>query len=149
SPQGPFGPRPPVSTPCQTKPCGAGTMKKILVVALAAGGGHAALLAGFVAAYRGDLAAPVCVGRQWVGRAPYEPIHAGFDHYRYHGQSSSALARAPWRPHADIDFPGRQLRILYPAVSWLFSGGDARRLLWVMPAVNLVAIAGLGALGAL
>jgi hypothetical protein len=124
-------------------------MKRILIPALVAGVGHAALLTGFVAAHRGDLAALVCVGREWIGRAPYELIRIGFNHYGYDGQFYYALARAPWRPHADIDFRGRQLRILYPAVSWLFSGGDAGRLLWVMPAVNVAAIAGLGALGAL
>jgi hypothetical protein len=43
----------------------------------------------------------------------------------------------------------RHLRILYPLVGWLLSGGDALRLLWVLPAINLGAIAALAAVGAL
>jgi hypothetical protein len=38
--------------------------------------------------------------------------------------------------------------VLYPALCWLFSGGDPYLLLWVMPAVNLVVFAGLAGLGA-
>ena len=43
----------------------------------------------------------------------------------------------------------RQARILYPVVSWLLTGGDPFLLIWVMPFVNLLAVAGLAALGAL
>jgi hypothetical protein len=123
-------------------------MKRILIPAVVIAAAHAVLLGAFVAAYRGDLAALVCVGQEWVGRAPYEAVRIGFDRFGYDGQFYYALARAPWRRHDDIDHPGRQLRILYPAVSWLLSNGNPQRLLWVLPGVNLAAIAGLGALGA-
>jgi hypothetical protein len=118
---------------------------------LAAAAMHAALLAGYVAAQRGDPAVLVCVGRERAGRAPYEAVRVGFERFGYDGQFYYALARAPWRRHdMGIDFaPGRHLRILYPALSWLASGGDARLLLWVMPAVNVLAIAGLAGVGAL
>ncbi len=126
-------------------------MKPILGPALVAAAVHAALLAGYVAAKGGDPAALVCVGEERMGRGPYETIRTGFERFGYDGQFYFALAQAPWRRHdIGIDFaPGRQMRILYPAVSWLFSGGDVGRLLWVMPAVNVLAIGGLAALGAL
>ncbi len=126
-------------------------MKNLVGPALAAAAFHAALLAGYVAAKGGDPAVLLCVGEERAGRSPYEIIRVGFERFGYDGQFYWVLARAPWRRHdSGIDFaPGRHLRILYPAVSWLFSGGDAARLLWVMPAVNLLAITGLAALGAL
>jgi hypothetical protein len=126
-------------------------MKYLLGPVLTAMAAHAALLAGYVAAKGGDPAALVCVGEERMGRAPYERIRIGFERFGYDGQFYFALARAPWRRHdLGIDFAaGRHLRILYPAVSWLLSGGDAGWLLWVMPAVNLLAIDGLAALGAL
>jgi hypothetical protein len=43
-----------------------------------------------------------------------------------------------------IDFAAfRHLRILYPAVGWLCSGGDPERLLWALPLINLLGIAAL------
>ncbi|HWG43261.1 MAG TPA: hypothetical protein VN688_10785 [Gemmataceae bacterium] len=112
---------------------------------------HAAVLAAYVAAFHGDLSALVCVARERLGQTPYEHIHTGFDRNGYDGQFYYAIARAPWSRHdLGIDAPAiRQARILYPAVSWLLSAGDAHRLLWVMPLVNLLAIAALAALGAI
>jgi hypothetical protein len=125
-------------------------MRRIVWPIVAAVGFHAALLAGYVAAFGGDLGALVCVGGERVGHAPYELIHHGFKQHGYDGQFYYALARAPWQRHlVGIDSaPIRQARILYPAVSWLLSGGEGERLLWVMPLVNLLAIAGLAGLGA-
>jgi hypothetical protein len=66
----------------------------------------------------------------------------------YDGQFYYAIARAPWRRHLDdVDVPARHLRILYPALCWLCSGGHAPLLLWVMPAVNLAAIGSIAGLG--
>jgi hypothetical protein len=119
-------------------------------IALVAATLHAALLAAYVVAFHNDLSALVCVARERLGQAPYEQIGTGFDRNGYDGQFYYALARAPWVRHGlDIDRPAvRQARILYPAVSWLLSGGDGRRLLWAMPLVNLLAIAALAGLGA-
>jgi hypothetical protein len=126
-------------------------MRRILGPALVAALLHALLLGGYVAAFGGDPAALVCVGKERMGRAPYEEIHLGFEKCGYDGQFYYALARDPWRPHASgLDFAAfRHLRILYPAAGWLLSGGDARLLLWVLPLVNLLAIAGLAGLGAM
>jgi hypothetical protein len=126
-------------------------MKAILGPAAAAAGVHALLLAAFVVCHHGDPAALLCVGHDRAGREPYEVIHIGFERFGYDGQFYYALARAPWTQHlAGIDFaPGRQMRILYPALAWLASGGDAHLLLWVMPAINVLAIGALAALGAL
>jgi hypothetical protein len=122
----------------------------LLLPALAATLVHAAFLAKQVHRYRGDLGALVCAGRDRVGQFPYERIHTAVGAVGYDGQYYYALAQAPWGWHQDdVDIPGaRQLRILYPAVCWLASQGDADRLLWVMPGVNLVVIAALAALGA-
>jgi hypothetical protein len=108
------------------------------------------LMAGYVAAFHGDLSALVCAAREVVGRPPYEQIDTGFDRNGYDGQFYYVLARAPWGSHAlELDVPAvRHARVLYPAICWALSGGDARVLLWTMPLVNLLAIAALTALGA-
>jgi hypothetical protein len=126
-------------------------MKSILGPAVVAAALHAALLGCFIACHGGDPAALVCVGNERAGKMPYEIIHLGFERFGYDGQFYYALARAPWAMHrVGIDFaPGRQMRILYPALAWAASGGDAWRLLWVMPAINVAAIGALAALGAL
>src|SRR5262249_55583318 len=61
-----------------------------------------------------------------------------------------AIARNPWVPHVhDVDSPAyRHSRILYTSLCWLLSGGNGFALIWVMPAVNLLAIAGMAWLGA-
>jgi hypothetical protein len=109
---------------------------------------HAALLAAYVARRGPDLGVLVCVSAARAGRPPFEAIATGRGR-GYDGQWYYAVARAPWRRHlGDLDAPARQLRILYPALCWLVSGGNARLLLGAMPAVNLAAIAGLAGLGA-
>jgi hypothetical protein len=126
-------------------------MKSILAPAAAAAAVHAFLLAAFVACHQGDPAALVCVGNERAGKEPYEVIHISFERFGYDGQFYYALARAPWTRHlVGIDFaPGRQMRILYPALAWVASGGDAHLLLWVMPIINILAIGALAAVGAL
>jgi hypothetical protein len=125
-------------------------MLRLVGPALVAALFHTAVLAAYVAAFHGDLSALVCVARERLGRAPYEHINVGFDRNGYDGQFYYAIARCPWqRQDRGIDAPAiRQARLLYPALSWLLSGGDARRLLWAMPLVNLLAIAALAAVGA-
>jgi hypothetical protein len=125
-------------------------MLRIARPALAAAGLHAAVLASYVAAFGGDLSALVCTAKERLGRPPYEGLRIGFDKNGYDGQFYYAIARAPWRRHdLGVDAPAvRQARILYPALSWLLSGGDALLLLWMMPLVNLLAIAALAGLGA-
>jgi hypothetical protein len=112
---------------------------------------HAGVMAAYVAAFHGDLSALVCVAREHLGQTPYEHIRTGFDRKGYDGEFYYAIARAPWHRHVfGGDVPAvRQARILYPALCWILSAGDPRLLLWVMPAVNVLAIAGLAALGAL
>jgi hypothetical protein len=125
-------------------------MRRLIGPVVVAAVFHVALLAAYVAAFHGDLSALVCVAHERLGRTPYEHIATGFDRNGYDGQFYYALARAPWGHHGrDIDVPAvRQARILYPALSWLLSAGDPSRLFWVMPLINLLAIAGLAALGA-
>jgi hypothetical protein len=110
---------------------------------------HAAVMAVYVAVFHGDLSCLVCVGDERVGAAPYEAIRTSFKKHGYDGQYYYAIARAPFQRHdIGIDFaPMRQSRILYPVLSWSVSGGDPQRLLWAMPLVNLLAIAGLAAVG--
>jgi hypothetical protein len=112
---------------------------------------HAALLGLFVAAYGGDLSALVCVDQTQIGSPPFECIHVGFPSGGYDGQFYYAIARNPWQRHQLVNEFGafRHQRLLYPALGWLFSGGDPQRLLGALPAINLAAIAGLTLLGVL
>jgi hypothetical protein len=124
-------------------------MAKYLGPAIAAALVHAALLMAYVRSQGGELAALVCVDVDRVGRPPYEALHVsrkgGYD-----GQYYYAIARAPWRRQSlGMDLPAlRHARILYPLASWMLSFGKTRLLPWAMPAVNLLAIAGLAATGA-
>lgn len=118
----------------------------LLVAAL-----HTAALVSYVGAYRGDLSALVCVNEGQIEQWPFEMIHVGFPKDGYDGQYYYVLARHPWSRHSRefLDFPSyRHARILYPALAWLFSGGDPVLLLWIMPAINLAAIIGLAWVGA-
>lgn len=125
-------------------------MRAILGPALAAAVAHAVLLGVYLAAHHGDPSALLCAALERIEKPPYETVHTGFPKMGYDGQFYYVLARAPWSAHTSgIDFaPGRHLRVLYPAIGWLVTGGDADRLLWALPAINLLAIAALAALGA-
>ena len=123
-----------------------------LAVAGAAAAWQAVLLLVYVLPFGGDPSVLVCVGQPDVGRQPYEAIRVGFGRCGFDGQFYYTLARDPWRPHgAPLDFPSyRHLRILYPALAWLLSGGgDPHGLLWALPAINVLSAAGLAGLGAL
>ena len=126
-------------------------MSKPFVPVVAAVALHLAILASFLAAYHGDPSALVCVDREQIGTAPYEEIHVGFPSGGYDGQFYYAIARNPWRRHEMVNEFGafRHQRLLYPALGWALSGGNPRLLLWVLPALNLAAIAGLSVLGVL
>jgi hypothetical protein len=110
---------------------------------------HVAFLAGYVL-FIGDVSCLVCAGRASIGRPPFEAVRVGIGDHGYDGQFYYVLARYPWQRHdVFVDAPAyRHVRILYPALAWLCSGGDAEGLLWVLPAINLAAIAALGGLGA-
>jgi hypothetical protein len=111
---------------------------------------HALLVAICVARNDADPSALVCGGTNRIGQQPYEAITKAMGPSGEDGQFYYSLARAPWQVHGqDIDHPGyRQLRILYPAVCWLWSGGHPRLLFYAMPALNLLAIAAMAGLGA-
>jgi hypothetical protein len=106
---------------------------------------HLGFLGNYLAAYGGDPSAFVCADRDKIGRPPFAAIRAGFPNGGYDGQWYYVIARRPWaRQSADtIDLPAyRQVRILYPALAWMLSGGgDPLGLFWVMPLINLAAIA--------
>lgn len=124
--------------------------KVVFWPAVAAAVLHAFFMARYAGRYNGDPAALICVAEARVSKAPFEAIRTGVGATGYEGQFYYALARSPWTVHdaAEIDAPAAQhLRVLYPAVCWLFSGGDPELLVWVMPAVNLLAIAALAGLG--
>jgi hypothetical protein len=103
----------------------------------------------YVCALGHDVSALVGLPNQRVGTHPFERVSAGIGNVGDDGQYYFALARKPWRrAHVGLDLmAARHLRILYPAVAWLCSGGNARLLLWILPAVNLAAIFSLGWLG--
>jgi hypothetical protein len=129
-----------------------------LLVALVVALWHVLWLGLYMAAYGGDPACLACVSDDRAGRPPYEAVRdLGFGD-GYDGQFCYALAQAPFRrwddvspnPTPAIDGPGpRQLRVLYPALAWALTGGDKHALFWALPLVNVLAIGGLGWLGAL
>jgi hypothetical protein len=105
----------------------------------------------YVGKHGGDPSALACVGSARAGQVPYEEVAAPVGSNGYDGQFYYAIARNPWRLHDHdlIDAPAaRHSRILYPVLCWLLSGGDARLLFWVMPAVNLAVLGALAAQGA-
>jgi hypothetical protein len=106
---------------------------------------HLVFLKRYVSTHHHDLGVLVCVDERRAGHPPWEVIPRGVG-TGYDGESYYAIARAPWQRQEQRRAP-RHLRILYPLLCWLCSGGEPHRLLWVMPAVNLAAIGGLAAVG--
>ncbi|MDA8117787.1 MAG: hypothetical protein M0000_10510 [Actinomycetota bacterium] len=99
-------------------------------------------------AAHGDMGALVVAGSAFV-TASQVPVHipvlAGTG---YDGQFYFRIAMAPFdfAPHAlgiTFDSVFRMQRIVYPLVSWVLSLGSPHLLLYVLPAVNLAALAGL------
>jgi hypothetical protein len=111
---------------------------------------HVGLIGVYLGKCGGDLSALVGASHAAVGHPPLERVSASIGPGGYDGMFYYAIARNPWVPHTlGIDAPAfRHVRVLYPMLCWLLSGGDADLLLWVMPAVNLLAIAALAWLGA-
>jgi hypothetical protein len=107
-------------------------------------------MSAYVARFNGDLSAFICAGSEAAGRWPFEHVHTSLSQKGFDGQYYYAIAQNPWQRHDEqvVIHPGyRHQRIVYPAVSWALSMGDPRRLLWVMPLVNLLAIAAISGLG--
>ncbi len=116
---------------------------RIQVVVLTAMAGYGFLLAVYLARNSGDFSALLCSGDLFAGQPAYRYVTRQLGPRGHDGQFYYAFAQAPWDRHDvdEIDLPApRQMRILYPAVCWLLSGGDGRLLFYVMPAVNLAAI---------
>jgi hypothetical protein len=120
-----------------------------LPVALTAAGAYGVLLALYVLAHKGDPAILACINPDRIGTFPYETARVGLGQ-GYDGQFYYALARNPWRAHGsnELDAPVRHVRILYPALAWLMTGGNRVALFWALPLVNLLALGGLAGLGA-
>jgi hypothetical protein len=110
---------------------------------------HVAVMCVYLVGFHGDVSAFVCLGERWSRDPSYRTISTVIPNDGYDGQFYFAIAQAPLQRHdSGIDFaPMRQSRILYPALSWALAGGDANRLLWTMPLINLLAIGGLAGLG--
>jgi hypothetical membrane protein len=125
-------------------------MSKPFVPVVAAVVLHGLILALYLAAFHGDASALVCVDQKQIGTPPYEAVTVGFGSGGFDGQFYYVIARNPWRFHpTSLDLPAyRHVRLLYPVLAWVLSGGgDAWRLFWALPAINLAAIGGLTWLG--
>jgi hypothetical protein len=112
---------------------------------------HLGLVLVYLAGSGGDVSILLCAGQNAAGKPPFEAVTASSGAVGYDGQFYYALARNPWKVHrGGLDRPAvRHLRLFYPALCWSVSSfGDPRLLFWVMPLVNLAAIAGLAWLGA-
>lgn len=110
---------------------------------------HLVLTGVYLARYQGDLSALVCLGQNRVGQEPYRAITRVLGPTGDDGQYYYSLAQAPFRRHgSDIDVAAaRHLRIFYPLMCWLLSGGNPRLLFFAMPAVNMLAIGGMAWMG--
>lgn len=106
------------------------------------------LIGRIILAAHGDLGALVVAGSVFV-TASQVPVHipvipgTGYD-----GQFYFRMAMAPFdfAHHAlgvTFDSVFRMQRIVYPLVSWILSVGSPHLLLFVLPLVNLAALAGL------
>src|SRR5262245_35302814 len=111
---------------------------------------HLALMAIYVHKYNDDVSALVGANYARTQQAPWEHVRTGIGPGGYDGMFYYAIARNPWMPHVhDVDSPAyRHSRIFYTSLCWLLSGGNGFALVWVMPAVNLLAIVGMAWLGA-
>ncbi len=110
---------------------------------------HTALLGLYVRKYRGDITALVACGDARAQLPAYKQVTKTIGPGGHDGQFYFSLAQSPWTRHGeDLDLPiYRHIRILYPAICWLFSGGDPQALFWVMPIINLLIIAAIAFLG--
>jgi hypothetical protein len=127
-------------------------MSKLIGPMLATLALHAGFMTLYVGKHHWDASILACVGRNRAGEPPYEAVTIAGGPNGYDGQFYYVIARAPWSRHPrqtqGIDNPAaRQMRIFYPAVCWLLTGGHARTLFWVMPAVNLAALTCLAGVG--
>lgn len=121
-----------------------------VLVVLASVALHVGLMGIYLRKYAGDVSALVGASHAQVGRPPLEAVTASIGPGGYDGMFYYAIARNPWAPHTlGIDAPAfRHVRLLYPVLCWLASGGESHLLLFVMPLVNLLAIAALAWIGA-
>jgi hypothetical protein len=108
------------------------------------------LTAVYLAPFGGNASALVCLDEKHLGQWPFDGIDIGFGKTGFDGQFYYALARNPWIRHPELlsfAAPYRHARILFLLLSWALSGGSTALLIWAMPLVNLLAIAGLAWLG--
>ena len=76
----------------------------------------------------------VWIGERWANLVP--GARSGYD-----GQFMYYFARDGWAALPHLDNPSYRLqRILYPALAWVLSAGDADALPWAMVATNAAAI---------
>ncbi len=123
----------------------------VFLPVFAAGLFHFAIAALYLAPFHGDASVLVCAPQRWLGQGPLERVHNTIGSDGFDGTFYYVIAQNPLQPQEEyIDSPCyRRARIFYPAAAWLLSGGgDALRLLWVMPLLNLLATCGLAWLGA-
>src|SRR5947208_2226107 len=110
------------------------------------------LMAAYAARFDFDLSAFVCAGSDSTREWPLEHVPVRLSADGFDGQFYYVIARSPWttQDRRHVTPPGyRHLRVCYPALAWAFSGlGDPVALLAVMPALNLLAVAGIAGLGA-
>jgi len=111
---------------------------------------YLALMSLYLIPFHGDPGAFVCLPQKWVGEGPFEAVHIANSPVGYDGTFYYAIATNPFDiPVSYVDAPCfRHCRLLYPLLAWVLSGGgDAYRLIWVLPLINLLAVLGLTWLG--
>ena len=123
-----------------------------LAPALVAGLVQLVLMGAYAARFGGDVSAFVCVGHEFARQWPFEHVGVSMSKEGFDGQYYYAIARAPLGKHDEryVIAPWyRQLRLLYTGSAWVMSGlGDPVLLLWVLPAINVFAVAAIAGLAA-
>jgi hypothetical protein len=102
---------------------------------------HIVVFVGYLAIFGGDWSAFVCCDREIINKPPYEHIQTGFRSGGYDGQFYYLISHQPFQKqtsHMDVAAM-RHIRIGYPIVCWLCTGGDPKLLLYAMPIINLLA----------
>jgi hypothetical protein len=107
----------------------------------------------FAVAAHGDVSRFVVAGNVAVDPATVSPPIHVFASDGYDGQYYWRLATNPSELHTaryrgvELDSVLRDSRIAYPALAWLFAFGRSGWVTWSLVAVNVLAIAALGAAG--
>lgn len=101
---------------------------------------HLGIVAVYLHRHNSEISSLVCAADADLARPDMTAVRVSFDQ-GYDGSAYYRIACQPW--HCQDCVAVRHLRIVYPFLSWALAAGDSTAVLWTMPVVNVLAIAGL------